>query len=125
MKRKSYDIFVKHCLDNPNLVFDAINYVYHYITNKDSNYDNIEDEINKCIDVLKIGFNNNVNVKIFFDKYSYKIVELLKLKTISDSIYKLLLVLLLDLHRYHNIYKKKCTYDLRELLIELYLHRKK
>ena len=116
--KRDYEFLMNHCCNNPSIVFDVINYSFPYI-NKNNN-------IRTLIDGLRIGFKNNGEISYYLNTYYTDLLKLLEKDDILDALKLILKYILVQLHRYHNIFKQECKdYDLERLLIEEYKHRNK
>ena len=113
--RKEYDAFVNYCIRNPTKIFNAIDYVYPHLKKNDSVV---------YIKALKLGFNDKKDeINKYLTNYEDNIKRLLMYQNISDAVYILLRILLIDLHKYHNIHVKEDDKDLKKLLEKEYCHR--
>ena len=122
---KKFNSFKNYCLSEPSLIFKAIDYIYPHI--KNNNYKNNIEEIQAYLKVLEEGFQENFEIAKFLNKYSKNILTLIEKSVIRDALYKLVLVLLLDLCDYHGIHDLEFEKepDLKELIKKEYLHRYK
>ena len=125
METKNFTLLKNFCLDQPTLIFNAIDYIFPHI--KYNSYKNTKEEILAYIKVLEKGFNENNEVIKFLNKHSKDILKLIEHSAILDALYKISTVFLLDLLDYHGIpeSKSKDEIDLKKLIIAEYVYRNK
>ena len=115
---KDYNEFKKYCEENPNIIFEVINIIYSLLPN--INYNNV-------INNLKIYFNDIEAINNVLNNHSHSLLYILNSKpNISNIFNKILKQQLINILKYHKIYKngdrKK---DIVYLITKEYTHRNK
>lgn len=110
-----YNNFVKYCNNRPYILFDCIDYIYPHINAS----------TDKMINILKVkSKQHNNQLYCFVNMYAKALLKLLSNDDICNLFYQLLHYLLLELCKYHDIYKQKDkNMSLKKIVEKEYLHR--
>ena len=116
----SYERLVKYCTENPRLVFKAIDCLYPMLDKKDTTVCHFS----QYLQTLKNEFITDIEISYYLNNYSSYILILLQDENILDKVVGILEILLIDLHKYHNLGNTQGK-DLQQLVREEYLYRNK
>ena len=116
----SYEQLVKYCKDNPRLVFKAIDCLYPMLDKKDTTVCHFS----QYLQTLKNEFITDIEISYYLNNYSSYLLIFLQNKNILDKVVGILEILLIDLHKYHNLGNTQGK-DLQQLVREEYLYRNK